>query len=134
LRIFSKTTTAGIEIYDAWLRGLHNLINENFMLFRKVVDEENADSECLLNATSQMCESVIDRIIEATKDTPFEGIRPNLQEIKKSTDFKKNGHMMKAFLQPGIDASIFIMKAFKNSINGMSNGTLNMISKKKETT
>jgi len=118
LRILSKSAVAGIEIYDAWLEGLHDLTKESFTLCRKVADGENADSETILNATSEMCEKVTTRMMQAVKDTPFEAmIEPSLKAIQKSTDFKKNGYMMKALLQPGIDLNISMITMFRSYRN-----------------
>lgn len=111
LRILSKSATAGIEIYDAWLQGLHDLTEESFRLCRKVSEGEKADTECILNATSEMCENLTNRMMQAAKDTPIEA---SLQAIWKSADFRKNGYMMKALLQPGIDLSVSMITMFRS--------------------
>jgi hypothetical protein len=109
-RILSKSAAAGIEIYDVWLEGLHDLTKENFALCRKVAEGEKADTECILNATSEMCEKVTDRMIQAAKDTPFEAVEPSLKAVQKSADF----NMMRAFLQPGLDMSVSMITMFKS--------------------
>jgi hypothetical protein len=117
-RILSKSASAGVEIYDAWLEGLHDLTQESFTVCRKVTEGEKADTECILNATSEMCENVTSRMMQAVKDTPFEVIQPNLEAIQKSTDFKNNGYMVKALLQPAIDMSvsmITMLKSYRNA-------------------
>jgi hypothetical protein len=116
-RILSKTATAGIEIYDAWLEGLHDLTKQSFMLCRKVAEGEKSDTECILNATSDMCEKVTDRMMQAVKDTPFEAFEPGIQAIRKSTDFKNNGYVMKSLLQPGIDMSVSMITMFRSYRN-----------------
>ncbi len=118
LHILSKSATAGIEIYDAWLQGLHDLTHESFTLCRKAADGEKADTECILNAASEMCENITNRMMQAIRETPFEAIEPILKTVQKSTDFKKNGYMMKALLQPGIDMSvsmITMLRSYRNA-------------------
>lgn len=120
-RVLKESATAGVEIYEVWLDGLHNLTEENFMLLRKVADGAKADSESILNATSQMYENLSDRISKAARDMPFEAaIGQTVQAIRKSTDFKKNGYVMKALLQPGIDMGIFMANMFKTSCSSLS--------------
>lgn len=118
LRILSKSAVSGVEIYDAWLEGLHDLTRESFTLCRKAVEGEKADTECILNATSEMCQNVTDRMMQAVKDTPFEAaIEPSLKAVQKSMDFQNNGNMMKAILQPGIDMSVSMITMFRSYKN-----------------
>jgi hypothetical protein len=117
-RILSESSVSGVEIYDAWLQGLHDLTSESFNICRKVAEGEKVDTECILNATSEMCENVTNRMMQAIKDTPFEAIEPSLKAVQKSTDFKNNGYMVKAILQPGIDMSvsmITMLRSYKNA-------------------
>lgn len=118
LRILSKSALSGIEIYDAWLEGVHDLTRESFTICRKAVDGEKADTECILNATSEMCQNLTGRMMQAVKDTPFEAtVEPGLKAVQKSMDFKNNGNMMKSILQPGIDMSVSMMTMFRSYKN-----------------
>ncbi len=121
LRILSKNAVSGIEIYDAWLEGLHDLTRESFTICRKVADGEKSDTECILNATSAMCQNITNRMMQAVKDTPLEVIEPSLKAVQKSTDFKNNGYMMKALLQPGIDMSVSVITMFRSYKNASEN-------------
>ncbi len=120
LRSLSENTVAGLELYDTWLEGIHNLTSESFKLCRKVTDGKQTDTDDLMNACGQIYENLADKMAEAIRDTPFESFDPLVKELKKSADFKHNGHVMKSLIQPGIDMSISMMKLFKTPYNGVS--------------
>lgn len=117
LRILSKNTASGVELYDTWSAGIHHLTDESFKICRKVADGEQTDAGDLMKTYARMYENLADRMTDAIKDTPFDCFA---EAVKNSAAFKNNGHIMKSLIQPGIDMSISMMNMLRTSYNNVS--------------
>ena len=122
--LLSKSITTGFQLYDAWLEGIQNLCGAGFDICKKVCNGESSDATCITDTTTQMCENIMNRMIQSVKDTPLKGTEPiveGMEQIVVNLKKQSNGqNMMKPFLQSGIDMGASGVRYFKTSYQGMS--------------
>ncbi|MEZ4525111.1 MAG: hypothetical protein R2941_04240 [Desulfobacterales bacterium] len=102
-------------MYKEWIRVVSQVSDDSMMMWQKAIKGEKTDTENFLKSSAQKCEDLTDQMMRHIKDTPFETMEPMLKSVKEAMNFKKNGHLLKALIQPGLEMSLFMMGMLRSS-------------------
>ena len=129
----TKNACSGLEIYKEWISVLSQVSDDSMVMWQKAMKGEKTDTETFLQSSAQKCEDLTDQMMQRIKDTPFENMEPVLKSVKDAMNFKKNGHLLKSLIQPGLEMSLIMLGMLRSSCSSALNVTSSAMKRSLET-
>jgi hypothetical protein len=121
-RTLFRNMTSSMEIYNAWLKGTDDVVEQGFEMGRKFVRGEQAETSRFTKTLKDSFDSVSASVMESVEDTPFEGIRQVDRAVKKSLESLGEEHkIFEKFLQEVFNYACNTVNLFRSSNGNTKN-------------